>query len=319
MAEIRGDPSSESRADQLCLGHHGDMNEPDHIPMIFLAGPPGAGKTALGTKVCTELNLRFLDFSRPNMPQAIDAERQALETTIKDRSADVIALSWNLQQHAAVLTLTRRSGVVLLLWAHPLDMQARSGHSEPLFTPVKNLETQGGFGRTGSRCREFRRLNRACHETLMLGGVPLGEAAAHLQDYILWIGRQHSKPPAVREGLITWVKDWQQDFGANRPAAEIVVDAMAQYTLHLKSQGASPRRLSEVYDDLNSAGMLVMMYDAPKGKNAERILELFAGPPWIFAFERKFTDSSSAIARYERNLEGFGRFLQQSGLLRKEE
>ena len=198
-------------------------------------------------------------------------------------------------------------------------MQARSGGAEPLFTPIRNLETRVGFGRTGRSCREFRRLNRACHETLMLGGVPLGEAAAHLQDYILWIGRQHSKPPAVREGLITWVKDWQQDFGANRPAAEIVVDAMAQYTLHLKSQGASPRRLSEVYDDLNSAGMLVMMYDAPKGKNAERILDLFAGPPWIFAFERKLTDSSSAIARYERNLEGFGRFLQQSGLLRKEE
>ena len=57
---------------------------------------------------------------------------------------------------------------------------------------------------------------------------------------------------------------------------------MAQYTLHLKSQGASSRKLSEVYDDLNAAGMLVMMYDAPKGKNAERILGRFAGPPWLF-------------------------------------
>lgn len=126
-------------------------------------------------------------------------------------------------------------------------------------------------------------------------------------------------PPAVREGLITWVKDWQQDFSANQPAAEIIVDAMARYTLHLKSQGASSRKLSEVYTDLNAAGMLVMMYDVPKGKNAERILSWFDGPPWIREFERKFSDSSSAIARYERNLEGFGRFLQQSGLLRNEE
>jgi hypothetical protein len=78
---------------------------------------------------------------------------------------------------------------------------------------------------------------------------------------------------------MTWVEDWQQDFNANRQAATIIVDAMARYTLHLKSQGVSPRKLSGVYDDLNAAGMLVMMYDAPKGKNAERILSHFDAPP----------------------------------------
>jgi len=62
----------------------------------------------------------------------------------------------------------------------------------------------------------------------MLVDVPLGKAVEDLKDYILWIARQHSEPPAVREGLITWAKDWQQDFRANLPAAEIIVDAMAR-------------------------------------------------------------------------------------------
>ena len=61
--------------------------------------------------------------------------------------------------------------------------------------------------------------------------------------------------------------------------------------------------------------MLVMMYDAPKGKNAERILSHFDTPPWRFEFARKFSDSANAIARYERSLNGFARFLHQSGLL----
>ena len=33
------------------------------FPVIFLAGPPGSGKTALGTRICREVELRFLDLS----------------------------------------------------------------------------------------------------------------------------------------------------------------------------------------------------------------------------------------------------------------
>jgi hypothetical protein len=285
--------------------------------MIFLAGPPGAGKSVLGSNVAAELNLRFLDFSCSDRPQAIAAEIQALDAAIRKRSADVIALSWGLQQHAEALRLTRCSGVLLLLWAHPLEMQARSCVANPLFTPVKDMQSRGGFGRTGTRCREFRRLNRACHVTLMLANAPLGEAAENLKQYVLWAGTQYSEPPAAREGLVNWAQAWQQDFGANRSAAEIIVDTMARYTLHLKSQGVSPRRLSEVYADLNAAGILVMKYDAPEGRNAERILSRFDGPPWLREYARQFSDSPCAIARYERNLVGFGQFLQESGLLRK--
>jgi hypothetical protein len=149
----------------------------------------------------------------------------------------------------------------------------------------------------------------------MLVNLPLERAAEELRDYILWIREQHRKPPAVREGLMTWVENWQHDFNANRPAAEIVVDAMARYMLHLRSQGASSRKLSEVYSDLNAAGALVMMYEPLDGKSAERILRGLDGSPWTLEYARKFTDSSGAIARYRRNLEGFGRFLHQSGLL----
>jgi hypothetical protein len=153
----------------------------------------------------------------------------------------------------------------------------------------------------------------------MLVDIPLEKAAEDLKDWVFWLRKQPAEPPAVQEGLIAWVEDWQADFKANRQAAEIIVEAMARYTLQLKAQGASPRTLSGVYDDLNAAGMLVIMYDAPKGKNAERILSHFDPPPWRLEFARKFSDSSNTIARYARNLKGFARFLHQSDLLPKDD
>jgi hypothetical protein len=54
------------------------------------------------------------------------------------------------------------------------------------------------------------------------------------------------------------------------------------------------------------------MYDYPKGKKAAEVLVLFSDPPWTIEFERKFSDSPIAIARYERNLKGFAHFLKNS-------
>jgi len=39
------------------------------------------------------------------------------------------------------------------------------------------------------------------------------------------------------------------------------------------------------------------------------------GPPWDFEFERKFTDRPALVERYRRSLEGFARFLRESGSL----
>jgi hypothetical protein len=118
--------------------------------------------------------------------------------------------------------------------------------------------------------------------------------------------------PAEREGLSGWVEDWRHDHNASPRVANAIVDAMARYLIHLRTRGVSPRTLSSVCSDLNAAGSLVLMYDAPKGK---RVVEHFAQPPWEFEFTRKFSDRPNLVARYRRSLEGFARFLRASGEL----
>jgi hypothetical protein len=63
------------------------------IPMIFLAGPPGAGKSGLGKKACQELKLRFFDLSTPVInEQSLLSQKEILTEVITKRSADIIAL-----------------------------------------------------------------------------------------------------------------------------------------------------------------------------------------------------------------------------------
>jgi hypothetical protein len=282
-------------------------------PIIYVLGPPGAGKTTLASRACEELDLEFLDLAA-EPADGDDLER--LSRLVADRAADVIELPWHLQQERKALVLARRTGVSLLLWAHPEDMQARSGHAEPLFTPVPRLTIRGGFGRQGTGCREFRRLDRACGETLLLVDLPLERAAEVVKERIAEIREEHDSSPAEREGLAGWEEDWRQDHDANARVARVIIDAMARYLVHLRTRGASPRTLSGVRSDLNAAGHLVLMYDAPRGK---RVLEHFYGPPWELAFKRKFTDRPALVARYRRSLEGFARFLKESGDLPKDD
>lgn len=280
-------------------------------PIIFLLGPPGAGKSALGRRVCTELGIKFLDFGASHRPAtALDDSRANLDRLahiVSDRVADVIELPWPLQQDRQALRLARKSGATLLLWAHPEEMQERSGHDGPLFTPVPRLTTRGGFGRNGTGCREFRHLDRACEDVLVLVGLPFDEAADAVRDCIAEIREECDTSPAEREGLDRWVDDWRQDHGASPRAARVIVDAMARYLAHLRASGRSPRALSAVRSDLNAAGHLVLMYDAPKGNGA---LTHFDEPPWAFEFRRKFTDNPTLVARYRHSLEGFARFLK---------
>ena len=277
-------------------------------PMIFLLGPPGAGKTTLGSRACKELGLEFLDLAGVSVAAAIDADDlERLSRLVADRAADVIELPWHLQQDRKALLLARRSGVPLLLWAHPEEMQARSGHAEPLFTPVPRLKIRGGFGRHGTGCREFRHLDRACGETLSLVDLPLEEAVQVVTECIAEIHEKYDMSPAEREGLASWEDDWRQDHNASPGVSRVIIDAMARYLGHLRAAGTSPRTLSGVRSDLNAAGHLVLMYEATKGK---RILEYFNGPPREFEFAHKFTDSPALVARYRRSLEGFASFLQ---------
>ncbi len=285
-------------------------------PIIFLLGPPGAGKSVLGSRACRELGLEFLDLgAKPaatTAAEGIQSDLDRLGKLAADHAADVIELPWPLQHERKALVLTRKLGVALLLWAHPEDMQVRSGRQERLFTPMQRLKIRGGFGRNGTGCREFRRLDRACGETMLLVDLSLDEAAEVVRDCIAGIREESDASPAEREGLEGWVEDWRHDHGASPSVAKVIIDAMARYLAHLRSGGSSPRALSAVRSDLNAAGSLVLTYDAPKG---DRILEHFDGPPWEYEFKRKFTDSPALVARYRRSLDGFARFLRECGEL----
>jgi hypothetical protein len=285
-------------------------------PIIFLLGPPGVGKSTFGSRACKELSLTFFDLAAVHASADSPSDLERLTKAIADRAADVIELPWALQQERRALALARKSGVSLLLWAHPQDMQARSGHDEPLFTPVPRLKIRGGFGRNGTGCREFRHLDRACGETLLLVDLTLEEAAEIVTDCIDEIREESEATPTEREGLSGWVEDWRQDHSASPRVSTVIVDAMARYLEHLRTSGTSPRSISGIRMDLNAAGHLELMYDAPRGK---RILEHFAWPPWELEYRHKFNDAPNLVARYRRSLEGFARFLKESGDVPKDD
>jgi len=282
------------------------VSQPHDAPMVFLVGPPGSGKSALGRRVCAELGLGFVDLRDDGGTDA------ALQKLVRARGADVVTLPWAPARDARWLDLCRRSGETVALWAHPLEMQARSGHAESLFTPVRRLTTRGGFGRSGTRCSEYRHLDRACEHVLFLVDRSEEVAAEKLKALVEDLRSPEVRSPAQREGLLGWCGSWRHDFNADARACEILVDAMARFTMHLKERGTSPRSMSGVYGDLNAAGFLVMCCDAPKGKD---VLRSFRSGPSEHDFRRKISDSPRAVVRFRSTWEAFGAFLRDSGIL----
>jgi len=93
----------------------------------------------------------------------------------------------------------------------------------------------------------------------------------------------------------------------HRREVTILADAIARHLFAREEAGLSPRSLNALRSDLQAAAMLVFMYESADGR---KILEHFRyGAPLVVEFRRKFTDSPSLVARYERNLQAFAKFL----------
>ena len=143
-----------------------------------------------------------------------------------------------------------------------------------------------------------------------LGPAPMPDDTRRTIALAIDVWNAHDEAPIERERLSRWAEDWRHDHRAPARVLKVILDAMARYLADLRARGNSPRALASVRSDLNAAGQLVLMYDAPKGN---RILEHFHGPPWELEFERKFTDRPALVARYRRSLEGFADFLEACG------
>lgn len=272
--------------------------------VVFLLGPPGAGKTALGRAASEELGLRFLDLDL----DAEAARARGLEPAIAGR--DVVALDWQLQLDPPVLRLARRIGTLVALWAHPDVLRARA--RIPIeFTPRGGLVTRGGLGPRGTSCLEFRRIDRACDLVFHLDELPLTRAVAKLVD-LLEVLRAKADPDARFETLRRWFEDvLRADApGSASNAVRALADAMARYMLSREQAGASPRALAALRSHLQAAGILVLMYDGSRGA---RVLDKFrSAAPYTYEFARKFTDSPPLVTRYARSLAGFARFLAEA-------
>ncbi|WP_045222985.1 AAA family ATPase [Desulfonatronum thioautotrophicum] len=288
------------------------MDAHQSLPIVFLLGPPGSGKSSLGKAACRAIGLRFLDLSTPAVNQLpLETQQAILTEALEKEGADVIALPWTLQREVKSHAWLRRSGMLLALWAHPLEMQERSGSSQPLFTPSRRLKDRSGFGRGGTSCLEFRMLDRSVDATLKLVRIPFDKACHALRNSLERMRKKPAKPPILQFGLDDLVESWSKDYSVKKSTTHKIVDAMARYLVHLRAEGKSARKISEVIDDLEIAGLFLVQLEVPKVSKRLNLAKLFAFPPNTTDFKRAFIDSDIALDRYESNLKGFVDFLKK--------
>ena len=189
------------------------MSQPHDAPMVFLVGPPGSGKSALGRRVSAERGLRFVDLVDDSRTDA------ALLELVGARGADVVTLPWAPTRDARWLDLCRRSGETVALWAHPRYAGALGACRGPLHSR-QEAEHARCFRTKGTGCSEHRHLERACAHVLLL--VDLSEKVAEeLKELVEYLRTSEELSPAEREGLLGWSGNWRDDVNADARASEI--------------------------------------------------------------------------------------------------
>lgn len=253
---------------------------------MYLAGPPGVGKTTLGRMVAERAGLRF---------GGLGVE-----------GAELVELSWTEFGDAKVRREARR-GALVGLWDHPERLIERVG-----YRCLPSRKQVSVYGRTGTATQEYRRLSRACSVVIDVQGVELAEAVAMLVEVVEELRNPPETDLLERAGIECWPESWVHSADADEVAATLVAEAMAEYILELEAAGTSPRRVRAIASDLDAAGHLVFTYDAPK---PAKCLESFSphDAPHTGKFARKFSGSDAAERRYDRSLRGFGAFLERRG------
>lgn len=263
------------------------------IRPIYLVGPPGSGKSSLGAAACRQLGLTFAETPEAG-PLAVAA---------------VVTLPWSRMGDSSLRREARKAGILLGLWAHPLQLAQRS--SRPYWcVPSRPMTTDQGYGRTGDGTREHRQLVRHCHTVLDFRKVAEAQAVVELAEVLVDLRTPRDPLEQRLSDVRDWAMDCAADNGVSSRTVEIAARAVAEWLLEVEAAGASPRKLSGLESDLQAALMLVCMFDRP---TPATVLRCFGTPPHTYEFGRKFSGTDAALRRYEAQLGAFGEWLLRRG------